>query len=77
MDVADRESDFYEPLELCQAHGVDFVIRSGCDRRLADKVSHLRAGLKESPLLGQTTVPLRARAGQPARTAIVELRGVR
>lgn len=75
--VADRESDFYEPLELCQAHGVDFVIRSGCDRRLADKVSHLRAGLKESPLLGQTTVPLRARAGQPARTAIVELRGVR
>lgn len=34
--VADRESDFYEPLQSCQEHGVDFVIRAAHDRRLAE-----------------------------------------
>ena len=35
--VADRESDFYEPLQTCQQQGVDFVIRACQDRRLADE----------------------------------------
>ena len=26
--AADRESDFYEPIQICQQHGVGFVIRS-------------------------------------------------
>jgi hypothetical protein len=34
--VADCESDFYEPVQRCQRHGVDFVIRSYQDRRLAE-----------------------------------------
>ena len=75
--VADRESDFYEPLRLCQQHGVDFVVRGGHDRRLADERGHLKAVVAHAPVLGQTTVAVRARGGQPARTAIVEVRRVR
>jgi hypothetical protein len=75
--VADRESDFYEPMQICQQHGVDYVIRSGQDRRLADGAGPLGEALAQAPVLGQSTVELRARGGQPARTAIVELRGRR
>ena len=75
--VADRESDFYEPIRHCQEHGVDFVIRAYQDRRLADGAGHLKGALAQAPVLGQTTVAVRARGGQAARTAIVEVRSVR
>lgn len=75
--VADRESDFYEPLQLCQQHGVDFVIRACQDRRLAEDAGRLWERLARAAVLGQSTVEVRSRAGQPARTAIVELRSVR
>lgn len=75
--VADRESDCYEPMQICQQHGVDFVIRSGHDRRLADEAGALQEALAQAPVLGQSTVEVRARGGQPARTARVELRCVR
>jgi hypothetical protein len=75
--VADRESDFYEPMQLCQQHGVDFIIRSGQHRRLADAAGSLLATLAQAPVLGQSTVEVRTRGGQPARTASVELRSVR
>lgn len=74
--VADREPDFYEPLAICQQHGVDFVIRAGQDRRLADG-QHLREALAKAPVLGGYTVEVRARGNQPARTAQVQLRSVR
>jgi hypothetical protein len=75
--LADRESDFYEPIRLCQQHGVDFVIRGCQDRRLTEGAGHLRPAIEQSPLLGRNTVEVRARAGQAARTATVELRSVR
>jgi transposase-like protein/transposase Tn5 family protein len=75
--VADRESDFYEPLQLCQQHGVDFVIRGCQDRRLADEAGRLAEVLAQAPVLGRSTVEVRARSGQPARAAQVELRSVR
>lgn len=75
--VADRESDFYEPLQICQQQGVDFVVRSGPDRRLAEADGRLRAALEAAPVLGRATVELRARAGQSARTAVVEIRSLR
>jgi len=74
--IADRESDFYEPLQICQQHGVDFVIRAYQDRRLAGEAGHLREALAQAPVLGQSTVEVRARGGQPRRTGIVELRSV-
>jgi hypothetical protein len=72
--LADREADFYEPIQVCQRRGIDFVIRSRCNRRLADEAGHLWEKLSQQPMLGQSTVELRARPGQAARTAIVELR---
>lgn len=75
--VADRESDFYEPLKACQQQGVDLVVRAGTDRRLAEEAGHLKATVAQGPVLGRTTVELRARGGQPARTVQVEVRSVR
>lgn len=75
--TADRESDLYEAIDICVQHGVDFVIRSCQDRRLAKPAGHLRQTVAQAALLGRTTVEVRARAGQPARTAIVEIRSVR
>jgi Transposase DNA-binding/Transposase Tn5 dimerisation domain len=74
--LADREADFYEPIQTCQELGIDFVIRGYQDRRLADEAGKLRNALAGTPVLGQSTVPLRSRGGEPARTAIVQLRSV-
>jgi len=74
--TADRESDFYEPIQGCQQKGIDFVIRGCQERRLADEGGKLREVLAGAAVLGQTTVELRSRGGEPARTAIVELRSV-
>jgi len=75
--VGDREADVYEAIDTCVQHGVDFVIRSCQDRRLAEPLGHLRETVAQAPLLGRTTVEVRSRGGQPARTAIVEVRSVR
>jgi hypothetical protein len=72
--IADRESDCYEPLHRCQEYGVDFVVRACQDRRLVGAENRLRAAASQGALLGGTTVELRARGAQPARTANVELR---
>lgn len=75
--LADRESDIYEVLQNCRQHGVDFVIRSCQNRRLANEAGHLWTAVAQAMVLGRRTVELRARPGQAARTAIVELRSVR
>lgn len=75
--VADCESDFYEPMEICQRRGADFVIRAYHNRRLARGAGHLFEQLAQGPVLGQSTVEVRARPGQSARTAIVAVRAVR
>lgn len=74
--IADRESDFYEPIQTCQQEGIDYIIRGFQDRRLAEGTGKLREALERAPVLGQSTVELRSRGGEPARTAIVELRSV-
>ena len=75
--IGDQESDFYEPMQRCQEMLIDFIIRGFQDRRLADGAGRLRETLARAPVLGQSTVELRSRGGEPARTAIVELRSVR
>ena len=75
--VADRESDIYETLRSCREHRVDFVIRACQDRRLANEAGHLQEAIARSPVLGQSLVEVRARDGQAARTATVEVRSVR
>jgi hypothetical protein len=56
---------------------VDWVIRACHDRRLADEAGHLRATVAAAPVVGTMAVELRARAGQAARTARVQVRSVR
>ena len=75
--MADREADFYEPIEHCQRRGVDFIIRSYRDRAQADAPEHLQQAAGALPVRGTMTVQLRARAGTPARTATVQVRSGR
>lgn len=73
--VADRESDVYEPIQICLVHGVDFVIRSCQDRCLAgEEAERLSSALARAKVRGHLNVELRARPGQPARTALLEVR---
>jgi hypothetical protein len=72
--ITDREADFYEPVERCQRHRVDFIIRGYRDRALVDQTEHLQAAVAQAPVRGTMTVALRARPGQAARTATVEVR---
>ncbi len=75
--IADRESDAYEPIEICQQHGIDFIIRACQDRRLADEQGRLFETLEQAPVLGLSTVELRSRGGEAARTAVVEIKVTR
>jgi hypothetical protein len=72
--IADREADFYEPMQRCRERGIDFVIRAYRDRKLAEQEGHLKAAVAHAPVLGRMEVELRARPGQSARTAVVALR---
>lgn len=75
--IADREADFYEPLESCQQLGIDFIIRSFQNRRLADGLTHLHEALQRGTVCGQASVECAARVGQAARTATLEVRVAR
>jgi len=75
--IADREADFYEPIQYCRQRGVDFVIRACQNRRLAGEAVHLWESLEQATVLGQVEVELRSRPGQAARRAVVELRSRR
>jgi len=72
--VADRESDFYEPIERCQRQGVDFVIRGFHDRVLSQGNGHLKVEIAKAPVRGRLSIEVRARAGRAARTAQIEVR---
>jgi hypothetical protein len=74
--VADRESDFYEPVERCQRQGTDFVIRGFHDRVLSQGEGHLKEQVAKAPVCGCLSVEVRARAGRAARTAQVEMRAL-
>jgi Transposase DNA-binding/Transposase DDE domain len=72
--VADRESDFYEPIERCQRRGADFVIRGFHDRVLSQGEGHLKVEMAKAPLLGRLNLQVRARAGRASRMAQIEVR---
>ncbi len=75
--IADRESDFYEPIERCQRNEQDFIIRAYRDRKLAEGDEHLFEALEKAPVQGAHTVQLRGRNGEAARQATVSLRTCR
>jgi hypothetical protein len=75
--IADREADFYEPIQRAQNTGNDFVIRAFHDRCLAEQSEHYLPALSQAPVVGTMAVELRARPGMAARTAVVEVRWLR
>jgi hypothetical protein len=72
--IADREADFYEPMQRCLAARVNFVVRAFHDRRLAGGAEHYLEKLAQAPVAGQIAVELRSRPGCAARSAVVEVR---
>ncbi len=72
--VADREADFYEAFERCQAAKIDCIIRSIHRHRTTQEDGPLVEVVGQAPLLGCFELELRARQGQPARSAQIEVR---
>ena len=76
--VADREGDVYEALVRCRTVGVAPLIRACQDRALigpdGQAGGHLFAAVRAAPLKGTYELHLRARPGQAARTATVQVR---
>lgn len=72
--VADRESDIYEVFQRCRARGIELVVRANQPRALVGEDGSVQQAAAGSPLQGHCFVELRARPGQSARTAKVELR---
>src|SRR5262249_12386367 len=75
--LADREADFYEPIQRCRRNGEDFVIRAYRDRKLAQSEEHLFGALEQAAVCGEMTVQLRGRNGEASRAAVVSLRSCR
>jgi hypothetical protein len=75
--VADRESDFYEPIQRCQSREQDFIIRGYQDHKLVGTEDNLLAELAKAAVQGVTLVKLRGRNGEAAREATVSLRSCR
>jgi Transposase DNA-binding/Transposase DDE domain len=71
--IADREADFYEPIQRCQQRGVDFVIRACQNRRLADGAGSLWKHLSQAKVLGTFVLDLRHRPGLAARRVRLQL----
>jgi len=75
--IADRESDVYEALLKCEAKGVDFIIRANQPRALTTQTGSVFSAVAAAPVLGCYELELRARPGQKARRAKVEVRATR
>jgi hypothetical protein len=74
--VADRESDIYEVFARCELRGADWVIRAAQARALVAEDRSVFAAVAQAPVRGRICLPLRARAGQPARTMVAALRAM-
>jgi hypothetical protein len=74
VSVGDREADVYDLFLAERPAGVDLLIRAAWDRAVEGPQPHLWAALAALPRLGRRSVDIPRRAGQPARTATLELR---
>jgi hypothetical protein len=72
--VADRESDIYEVFQKLQHESMDFIIRAARPRALLDDEGSIFDRVSHRGVSGRFTVDLRARPGQKARRAQLEVR---
>ena len=75
--IADRENDFYEPIQRCRGNEQDFIIRGFRDHKLVGAEDKLFAELDPAVVQGVMRVKLRERHGEAAREATVSLRSCR
>jgi len=75
--VADRESDIYEVLQKCRERRTGWIVRANQPRALADGEGSVFEAVAQAAPLGAYTLHLRARPGQPARDATLEVRAAR
>jgi len=72
--VADREGDIAEVFLRVRQHAADFIIRACQPRAVELEEDDLFSAAARAPLKGEFAIELRARPGQAARTATVEVR---
>ena len=72
--VADRESDIAEVFARTREHDVGFIVRACQARAVIAEEGNLFELAACAPVKGHFEVPMRARPGQPARTANVQVR---
>jgi len=71
--VADREADIYETFARCRGAGVGWILRACQDRALEDEGRHV-FDAAATVKCRRVTVDLRARPGQKARRAVLQVR---
>jgi hypothetical protein len=80
VSVADREGDIHEwsldAAQRAEEEQAAFVIRAKCNRRIEAQPqdTYLWEALRETPVLGQTTVEVAEQAGRTARQARLTVR---
>lgn len=72
--VADRESDIMEVFHRCVQRSTDWVIRAAWNRSVKADMGYLFEDAAKAPMRGESNIFLRARPGQPARHAQLEIR---
>jgi hypothetical protein len=82
IKVCDREADIYEHIAQCQENRYGFVIRAGKDRKLEDPETGQCSGrlfdaVRAAKPVGHLHLTLRARPGQPARTATLAVSSIK
>lgn len=75
--VADRESDIFVAIGRCRSRQVDYIIRACRPRRVMETDETIQEAVSSAPVLGEIKIGLRARPGQPARVARLQIRSVR
>lgn len=76
ITVADREGDIYDLFAMKRREGSELLIRVVQNRLVEHegKTKHLWDAVKESPVLGEVTVELGRKGGQPSRKANLIIR---
>jgi hypothetical protein len=72
--VADRESDIYEVFERCAARRLEYIVRANQPRAISKEDGSVFDAVAQAKALGRFEIFLRARPGQKARTAAIEVR---
>lgn len=72
--VADREADIAEVFIKAREHGAEYIVRASRPRAVVAEEGNLFEVAAQAPLKGSFKLALRARPGQKARTATLQVR---